>query len=191
MLEWRELGKQFGRRRLFSGLTGTLAEGVPMVVTGRNGSGKSTLLRVFTGLIRPDHGTVVRNTTRIGYASPDLALYGELSGRENLDFFTSVRSGASIDTMALLERAGIAKAANRAVAQYSSGMRQRLKLAVAIAHQPDMLFLDEPTLALDSEGIAFVEQIVADYSRAGRYLAIATNDAGEAQRWGAVRLDLG
>jgi heme exporter protein A len=191
MLEWRELGKQFGRRRLFSGLSGALADGVPLVVTGRNGSGKSTFLRILAGLVRPDYGSVIRTTTRVGYASPDLSLYGELTGLENLEFFASVRPGASLDARELLERAGIAKAANRPVGQYSSGMRQRLKIAVAIAHQPDILFLDEPTLALDSDGVAFVESVVADYSQAGKCLAIATNDAGESARWAAARLDLG
>lgn len=192
MIQWNGVGKQFGRRRLFSGITGRLEPGKPLVVTGPNGSGKSTFLRLLAGLARPDAGIVTRPAPpfAVGYASPDLAMYGELTGRENLEFFAEMRGGAYLDTGQLLDRIGLAKAANRPVGHYSSGMRQRLKLAVAIAHGPDVLLLDEPTLALDSDGVALVETIIADFADAGKCVAIATNDADEASRWGAARLDL-
>jgi heme exporter protein A len=191
VIEWRDVGKQFGRRRLFSGISGALEPGRSLVVTGPNGSGKSTFLRLLAGLARPDAGVVLRPDPpfSIGYASPDLATYGELTGRENLEFFRNIRGGG-VDSASLLDRFGLSKAANRAVAHYSSGMRQRLKLAVAIAHEPDALLLDEPTLALDADGIALVDAIVADFVEAGKCIAIATNDASEAARWGTAKLDL-
>lgn len=186
MLEWHNLAKTFGRRCLFSGVSGALEPGQILVVTGPNGSGKTTFLKILSGLVRADQGNVERagGPTSLGYAAPDLALYGELTGRENLEFFADVR-GVNQDPIArLLERAGIARAGTKPVSAYSSGMRQRLKLCFALLARPDVLLLDEPTLALDSDGVAFVEQILAESRDALGGAVIATNDPAEAARWG-------
>lgn len=186
LLEWHNLAKTFGRRCLFSGVSGALEPGQILVVTGPNGSGKTTFLKILSGLVRADQGNVERagGPTSLGYAAPDLALYGELTGRENLEFFADVR-GVNQDPIArLLERAGIARAGTKPVSAYSSGMRQRLKLCFALLARPDVLLLDEPTLALDSDGVAFVEQILAESRDALGGAVIATNDPAEAARWG-------
>jgi len=193
MIEWSGLGKRFGRRVLFAGLDGMLQPGKPLVVCGRNGSGKTTLLRILAGLSRPDAGTVVRTPAglRISYASPDVDLYAELTGRENLDFLGSITGTSTAGITDLLARAGLTKASDRPVGQYSSGMRQRLKLAASVFCRPDVLLLDEPTLALDEDGISFVETILADHIATGGCVAIATNDRTEVERWADARLDLG
>lgn len=186
MLSWENLSKSYGRRRLFFDLTGQLGAGELLAVTGRNGSGKSTFLKILAGLVRADTGGVSRpqGQCSIGYAAPDLSLYGELTGRENLEFFADVRGigKAGIDT--LLAQAGLDRAAWKPVSAYSSGMRQRLKVCCALLHSPAVLLLDEPTLALDSDGVAFVEQILVAHTKALGCAVVATNDPGEAERWG-------
>src|SRR5438132_1258063 len=116
-LEIDNLGRRFGRREVFSGITATLAAGESLVVAGPNGSGKSTLLRIVAGLLRPssgsvrltEAGSVMDESARrvaIGYVAPDFALYRELTGVENLEFFARLR-GISLDLdslRAILER---------------------------------------------------------------------------------------
>lgn len=192
MIEWAGLGKRFGRRVLFSGLNGALQAGKILVVCGRNGSGKSTFLRILAGLSKPDAGSVRRTpASRIGFAAPDVDLYAELTGRENLDFLARMKGMSQVDAGELLARSGLAAASDRPIRHYSSGMRQRLKLAAAIQGRPDVLILDEPTLALDEDGVKFVEAILAEHVDSGRFIAIAANDRGEADRWGSERLYLG
>ena len=191
MLRWNDLAKTYGRRRLFRGLSGTLDPGAGLLVTGPNGAGKSTFLKVLAGLARADAGTVERSEERndLGYAAPDTALYAELTGSENIAFYLAVRgiagSGAAEDR--LLESLGLGRAASKPVAVYSTGMRQRLKLACALAHGPSLLILDEPTLGLDSSGIARVEEIIGEQIRSGRgSVIVATNDPGHVERLGGV-----
>ena len=186
MLAWENLSKSFGRRLLFTGLTGQAGAGEIVTVTGPNGSGKSTLLKILAGLVRADDGVVHTSggSKAIGYAAPSLSLYGELTGQENLDFFADVRGINRESVLPLLEQVGLARAAGKPVSAYSSGMRQRLSLCYALLHKPAVLLLDEPTLALDSDGVAFVEQILAEHIQTGGSAVVATNDLGEAARWG-------
>jgi heme exporter protein A len=161
------------------------------VVTGPNGSGKSTLVRVLCGLARPTAGEVSVNVdgakaapadcrADIGVVAPDLAMYHELTALENLAFFASVRglslAGGALED--LLDRVGLAGRGADLVGSYSSGMRQRLKYAQALIHQPRLLFLDEPTANLDERGRALVADIVAEQKRHG-LLVIATNEPQE------------
>ena len=186
LLEWHNLAKTFGRRCLFRDLSGALGRGQVLVVTGPNGSGKTTFLKILAGLAGADQGHVDRQagTISTGYAAPDLALYGELTGRENLEFFADVRCVGRERIQPLLERAGLGRAGEKPVSAYSSGMRQRLKLCFALLSRPEVLLLDEPTLALDSAGVAFVEQILAEQRDALGGTIVATNDQHEAERWG-------
>lgn len=186
LLEWHNLAKTFGRRCLFSEVSGALAPGQILVVTGPNGSGKTTFLKVLAGLVRADQGAVERagETLSLGYTAPDMALYGELTGRENLEFFADIRGFGGERIAPLLARAGLARAGAKPVSAYSSGMRQRLKLCFALLSRPDVLLLDEPTLALDSDGVAFVEQILAEQRDGLGGAVVATNDPDEAARWG-------
>jgi heme exporter protein A len=193
MVEWTRLAKQYGRRRLFSGLTGRLEPGRVLAVIGKNGSGKSTFLRILAGLVRPDAGTVsYGGLTRadFGYAAPDTAVYAELTGIENVALFARLRGIDIEQAREWLDRAGLRKAGGKLAGSYSSGMRQRLKLACAMIHDPAVLLLDEPTIALDTDGVAFVENILAGCIEAGKCVAVATNDPLEAERWGVSRLAL-
>ncbi len=190
MLSWNHIGKVYGRRRLFADLSGHISPGEGMVVTGINGSGKSTFLKTLAGLVRPDTGSITRPDDRnaIGYAAPHLFLYGELTGLENLVFYAELR-GRPLDrdaALALLAQVDIERAASKPASVYSTGMTQRLRLACALAHDPPLLLLDEPTIGLDAAGVTLVEQIVAERAVRKIYPAatiIASNDPGQCARF--------
>ena len=194
----------FGARCVFRDVCSTVRAGELLVVSGANGSGKSTLLRIIAGLLSPSSGGVEirvngslleREDSRrsIGYVAPDLVLYRELTGAENLQFFAELH-GVPMDratTIELLTRVGLRGRGRDLVGTYSSGMRQRLKYAFALLHDPPILLLDEPTANLDVDGIAIVESIVeAQRDRQGGGLIIvATNEPRELE-WSSKRVHL-
>ncbi len=192
----------YGTRTLFDGLSASVAAGETLVVTGANGAGKSTLLKIIAGLARPEAGAVrfvggpgggaEQNRLQFGYLSPDVNLYGELSGLENIDFFARLRGLPEGQGAELLARVGLgAGRGNDLAGAYSSGMRQRLKLAVSLLGTPPLLVWDEPTLALDERGAARASQILDAHRARGGLAVVATNDAGEAGRWGDNCLHVG
>lgn len=191
MLE--NVGKAFGARRVLGSVSLTMALGDVVAVTGRNGSGKSTLVKIVAGLLRPTQGAVrlcnegrtldtAERRRAVGYAAPDLALYDELTGRENLSFFARVRGSRLNEAQAesRLAEVGLSGRGDDLVRAYSSGMRQRLRLAFALLANPLLLLLDEPSLALDESGAALVKGIVARQKAAGGLTLLATNDKHEA-----------
>ena len=191
VLELRGITMAYGRRTLFSDVQADVPPGRCLVVTGANGAGKSTLLKIIAGLLRPESGTVAYDGTR-GYAAPDVQLYGELTGLENLAFFARLRGVPDAPGAALLAEVGLARGRGHdLVSAYSSGMRQRLKLAVSRVGDPPLLLWDEPTATLDGAGKARADDILARPRAGGGLAVVATNDPAEAERWGDLRLTIG
>lgn len=201
-VEFAKVGKRFGNRSVLAGVSGCLEPRRVLVIAGPNGSGKSTLLNILSGVLRPSRGEVTyRNGgavvprsqwfSRLGMAAPDMAVYEELSALENLRFFAHVR-GESTDSeglASLLEELGLARREHsRPVGTYSSGMKQRVKLAQAVVHRPAVLLLDEPSSNLDAAGRAVVEGLVRRFS-ATAAVAVATNDPRE-MAWGDESIEL-
>jgi heme exporter protein A len=162
-----------------------------LVVAGANGSGKSTLLRIIAGLLHPTGGDAgvsvggrpldsVGRRAQLGYVAPDLVLYRELTGAENLQLFGRLRGlDLSRDRQVeLLERVGLKGRGRDLVANYSSGMRQRLKYAFALLHEPPILLLDEPTTNLDAAGAEMARGVVEEQRRRGLAI-VATNEQTE------------
>jgi len=190
-LHLRGLTMAFGRRLLFTGVNAEVAPGRCLAVTGANGAGKSTLLRIIAGLLRPEAGSVTFDGAR-GYAAPDVQAYAELTGLENLAFFARLRGLPDADLAGLLARVGLPRARGRdLVGAYSSGMRQRLKLAVSLLGDPPLLLWDEPTATLDAAGRSLADAILDRHRAAGGVAVVATNDAAEAGRWGDLHLRVG
>ncbi|HEX9751585.1 MAG TPA: ABC transporter ATP-binding protein [candidate division Zixibacteria bacterium] len=191
-LEVENLSKSYGRRVICHDINLTAAPGELVAVVGPNGSGKSTFLRIIAGLTRPDSGSVshryagqVLSSNRlhksVGMVSADLALYDELTALENLRLAARL-SRMHQDYKQLgdaLAEFGLAGRGDERVATYSSGMKQRLKLCVALLKRPSLLLLDEPTTGLDPEGVELVwRQALAS----GAAILFATNDVAEARR---------
>ena len=185
------LHKRFGERKVLNDINFELATGDSMAIVGANGSGKSTLLLLLLAALHPTKGTIayydgdrmltdseVRSSTSL--VSPYLNLYDNLSAEENLVFFSTV-SGGNItgkEINALLTRVGLEGRGPDAVGSYSSGMKQRLKYAVALLNDPAFLFLDEPTSNLDDAGKQIVFDLVNEY-RSKTIILIATNEREE------------
>ena len=197
MIELRAdgLGKRFGARIVFRDLTLRAVGGSTVAVTGPNGSGKSTLVRILAGVLRPTRGTVALTVDgtevaprdrpfRTGLVAPYLNLYDRFSPRENLSFIARARRlpGADRAVESALDQVGLAARMDDLVATFSSGMKQRVRLAAAVLCGPDVLLLDEPGSNLDDAGRAVVDRIVASSVEAGRVVIVATNDAAEAAR---------
>jgi heme exporter protein A len=187
-LEARNLGKWFGRRKVFENIDFHLQERESLVITGRNGSGKTTLLKILCGFVKPTQGevkislngenlSVDESKYLLGLVMPDLELYGELTALENLTFLSRIR-GWNPDEGELREKlaqVGLAGRENDLVFSFSSGMKQRLKYAFAGLNDPKILFLDEPTSNLDQEGIKLVDQVASLQKEKGM-LILATNE---------------
>lgn len=191
-LRLHELSMAYGRRVLFSGVSAEVLGGQCLVVAGANGAGKSTLLKIIAGLVRPESGRVEFDGP-CGYAAPDVQLYGELTGTENLAFFARLR-GQTLGGggAALLKQVGLPPARGRDfVSAYSSGMRQRLKLAVSLLGDPPLLIWDEPTATLDTAGRSVADALLAECRVSGRVAVVATNDPAEAEHWGDLSLTIG
>ena len=182
---------RFGRRDVFGSVSLTVASGGVVAVSGPNGSGKSTLLRAVCGLLSPSGGTVCLSVAdrqvpqhevrrHIGLSAPDLGLYRFLTASEHLQFAAQMHGvDGSIDRMRdLLTLVGLRGRGRDAVGSYSTGMRHRLRYALALIHEPALLVLDEPTANLDAEGATVVKSIVERQRGHGAVL-MATNEASE------------
>lgn len=180
MLEAVNLGKHLSGRWLFRGLSFTVSSGQTLVITGINGAGKSTLVKLLCGLVQPSEGSINRAFDpyiEAGYCALDLALYPTLSAQEHLLLAASLRD-CEPRTDALLDQVGLQVDSAKQVKAFSSGMRARLKLALAIQSNPKCLFLDEPGASLDESGRAVVKQLVENQRENGVCI-IATNDPQE------------
>jgi len=185
------LTTRYGGRKILNKLELSVAGGEVIGVFGPNGSGKSTLLRCIAGLLRPSSGSVKLHVndvdssapamlrSMVGYVSPELNLYPELTARENLQFFADVTSRRSKPIQDLLTQVGLGKRLDDPIGNYSSGMRQRVRLALAALHEPAILLLDEPGLALDEAGQEVVLSMIREQQQRGGIVILATNDQRE------------
>jgi Cu-processing system ATP-binding protein len=161
----RGVVKHYGAVRAVDGVDFDVQRGEVFGLIGHNGAGKSTLFKMMLGLVTPSageirvHGSPVsgrgfRAVRRsIGYLPEHVVLYDNLSGLETLRLIARLKGVPAQECEPVLERVGLARAATRAVREYSKGMRQRLGFAQALLGRPRVLFLDEPTTGLDPEAI--------------------------------------
>ncbi len=187
-LSAQHISKTFQHREVFSDISFSIEMGQSLALTGRNGSGKTTLAKIIAGVLSPTSGKIL--VTRdgnivsreklfscTGFVAPYLQLYDEFTAYENIILSFSLR-GLKPNTQAaidLLKKVGLHERRDDLVRIYSSGMKQRLKFAAALVHQPQLLILDEPTSNLDEEGIEMVHSIMKEQIVRG-ILIVATND---------------
>jgi len=161
-VEARDLGRWYGDVVGVSDVSLSIEGGI-VGLLGANGAGKSTFLKLLVGELRPSRGSIrvlgeepfanARLYRRLGFAPQQDALWGDMTARETLEFLLRVSGSTKTDARRLavraLERVKLVEAADRRVAGFSKGMRQRVRIAQAIAHSPEFVVLDEPLNGLD------------------------------------------
>jgi ABC-2 type transport system ATP-binding protein len=196
MIEVQELRKSFGATAAVAGISFEVRGGETFGLLGPNGAGKSTAIGMLTGALKPDAGTIHihgqgspdRALTRqvIGFAPQSLSLYEELTAAENLAFFGRLYRLGSAQLIErvdwALEFAGLADRCRHRVKTFSGGMKRRLNLAVALVHDPRVVFLDEPTAGVDPQSRNHIFERIDELRTSGRTVVYTTHYMEEAQR---------
>src|SRR5450631_598849 len=182
----QNLVKFFGRFAALRDISDSFAPGRLYVVVGDNGAGKSTLLRVVAGLMQPSQGSVTllgaktarEVAHRLGYMGHAPLLYDELSGMENLRYFGGLYGLHDESTCrGAMQMVGLDPELTRRVGQYSQGMRQRLSLARAVLHDPELMLLDEPFSNVDVRSARDMAAILGRVRDQGKTIFVVTHQA--------------
>ena len=193
MITFRDVVKSFGEHRAVDGLSLTIARGEVIAMLGPNGSGKTTTLKLAAGLIRPDAGEVrvgdppaepwsPAARRAISFLPQRVAFPEALTGREVVEFYGRLRDVADGRSQAVLRFASLNGAGDRAVSTYSGGMVQRLGLAVAMLDDVGALLLDEPTAALDPDGLCAFYGLIEERRARGRTILFTSHQVGDVER---------
>ena len=177
--------KRFGRFAALRGVSAEFDGGLFHAILGDNGAGKTTLLRVLAGLAHPTQGTISifgkspREACReIGYLAHPSLLYDEMSGMENLSYFARLYGRSNDQRCAEVIRGlGLDPELRRPVGQYSQGMRQRMSLARAMLHDPEILLLDEPFSNVDVHSAEEMVRLLKGMRDRGKTIFVVTHQA--------------
>ena len=191
------LFKRFGEQQVLDGFSLQVARGEVVGLLGPNGCGKSTVLNIICQLLKADAGQVqlmgqsiseqsAHARARIGYCAQESALYPDLFPQENIQFFARLYGVPSAERNArvaeLMERFGLVPYAGTRAGMLSGGWQQRLSLAVALVHRPELLVLDEPTVAVDVEARMDLWHLIEGLRDSGTSILLTSHHLGEAQR---------
>ncbi|RYE19234.1 MAG: ABC transporter ATP-binding protein [Sphingobacteriales bacterium] len=185
-----QIGKRYQRHRIFKDISYTFTAPGAYALLGANGSGKSTLLRIIAGIQPPSVGkvkyelsgkevTIPKLFPHLSFCAPGMEIVEELSLKEFLDFhFTFKKTLNKLSVEHIIDIIGLREHVNSYIADFSSGMKQRVKLAQAIFADTEMLLLDEPCSNLDQNGVEQYNSWIDTYAK-GRLTIIASNDERE------------
>lgn len=189
-IQLSDAGKKFNREWIFRGVDFIFQSGKTYAITGPNGSGKSTLLQAIAGSLNLTTGKITwqQKSTEVAddkvyhylsLAAPYLELIEEMTAREFLQFHASFKPLIStVTTNTILQLIGLEKAADKQIRYYSSGMKQRVKLAQAIFSDVPLLLLDEPCTNLDISGYDLYHRLIKDYC-SSKTIIVSSNDQME------------
>jgi ABC-2 type transport system ATP-binding protein len=179
MLELSDLSRRYGDVVALDGISFTVAPGQMFGFVGPNGAGKTTTMRIVLGVLEPDRGTVtwrgrpvdLATRVRFGYMPEERGLYPKMRVRDQLTYLARLHGVGAGEAGAAagrwIERLGLADRAGDRVEQLSLGNQQRVQLAAALVHEPELLVLDEPFSGLDPVGVDVLSAVLLDYARAG------------------------
>lgn len=194
-----DAGKRFNRDWIFRHFTYTFEKGVAYAITGPNGSGKSTLLQVLSGSMYMNEGSlkyqIVSDSSanssndteishehiypKVSFCAPYLEVVEEMTLKEFLSFHQGFKPFLPhVDTESIIQTLGLQKSAGKEIRYYSSGMKQRVKLAQCIFSDTPIVLLDEPCTNLDAEGIALYHRLIKEHCR-HRLVVVSSNDPVE------------
>lgn len=186
-----KIGRRFNREWIFRNIDYTFKTGKSYAVLGINGSGKSTLLQVLCGVLSPSEGKIYfkdkagkpidveRVFKEVSIAAPYLELIEELTLLEAITFHFEFKNRVrGISNSEIVDLLGMQSSRNKQIKYFSSGMKQRVKLALAFLSDTNFLFLDEPCSNLDEQGIAWYQQLIKHYTQ-GRLVLVCSNQPVE------------
>jgi ABC-2 type transport system ATP-binding protein len=192
----QNLNKKFEDKVAVDNLTLSVAKGELFGLLGPNGAGKTTTISILCGLIKPTSGSasilgndIQKDTQKvkelIGVCIQETAIYPYLSGKENLELFGNLygmnKKAIRERSKMLLAKMGLQDDAKRVTAKYSGGMKRRLSLALALIHDPEIAFLDEPTVAMDPQSRHAVWDFIKEQKTKGKTIILTTHYMEEAE----------
>ncbi len=185
----RQLGQRFGREIIFSKLDLTLQGAAKTAILGNNGSGKSTLLNVLAGALSPTKGELNWSLegeplnreslpSKISFSSPAMELLEGLSAPEMISFYAKLKP-MKIQGPEILKLSQLENQKSKPISAYSSGMKQRLKLALTITADCPFLFLDEPCSNLDAQFIQWYQEVIDRFAKEKMVFVASNNQQDE------------
>ncbi|GMQ57178.1 ATP-binding cassette domain-containing protein [Vallitalea sediminicola] len=183
----KNVNKAIKNRQILSNINLSLEGGIIYGFVGRNGSGKTMLFRALSGLIKIDSGEIICNNKvlnkdidvidNIGLVIENAGLYQEFTGFKNLKLLANINKKINDDDIKdAIRRVGLEPNDNRTIKKYSLGMKQRIVIAQAIMEKPDIIMLDEPTNALDENGVDEIRKIILEEKKRGAMILIASHN---------------
>jgi len=183
----KNVNKSIKNRQILSNINLSLEGGIIYGFVGRNGSGKTMLFRALSGLIKIDSGEIICNNKvlhkdidvidNIGLVIENAGLYQEFTGFKNLKLLANINKKINDDDIKdAIRRVGLEPNDNRTIKKYSLGMKQRIVIAQAIMEKPDIIMLDEPTNALDENGVKEIRKIILEEKKRGAMILLASHN---------------
>lgn len=193
MLQVRQLTKNYGKKQVLKSIDLQIEAGEIFGFLGRNGAGKSTFINILTGLAKPTSGAVtffqhepLTNEVKrhIGVLPDYSTFYNHLTALQHLLYFSEV-SGAKVSkayAKDLLARVGLANDVHTKVSKFSFGMKKKLGFAQAIVHDPQLIFLDEPTSGVDAESAIVLQTLMRDLQHRGKTIFLTSHNLAEIEK---------
>lgn len=189
-IELEKVSKRYNNQWIFREVSYSFRGPGGYAIKGQNGSGKTTLLQLISGSLLPSKGNVLYAIDNkqvavdqlyrvVSYASPYIELYDEFTLKETLDFQANFKPWqGQLNTEEIISILSLESSKNKMVKQFSTGMKQRLKLALAILSSSPVLLLDEPTSNLDKQVIKWYQQLITSYAK-DKLVLVCSNDNQE------------
>lgn len=193
MLQAMKIAKRFGSKQILHPIDLTVEKGEIFGFLGRNGAGKSTFINILTGILQPSSGQVryfnegsltTDLKKRIGVLPDYTAFYDHLTALKHLEYFAEI-SGLKVSKahcIALLTKVGLQGAVNEKVGKFSFGMKKKLGIAQAVIHNPEFIFLDEPTSGIDAESAIHLQNYIRELKASGKTIFLTSHNLYEVEK---------
>ncbi|MDX8342353.1 ABC transporter ATP-binding protein [Rossellomorea sp. YZS02] len=193
VIETHQITKSYGKNDVVKGITLDVKRGEVFGFLGKNGAGKSTFINTLTGIIHPtsgeyflfgEKGTHDKVKQRIGVMPDYVTFYSSLSPIRHLRLLSAL-SGKPVtksQCMDTLKKVGLEKHANKKTSKFSFGMKKKLGIALAIIHDPELIFLDEPTSGLDAESVIMIQKLIQQLQSCGKTIFMTSHNLDEVEK---------